>query len=37
MDKIEKGLKVNINVFSCKKIIKIKILLENLEKIMIKY
>ena len=37
MNKIEKKLEININVFSCNKIIKIKTLLENLKKIMIKY
>ena len=37
IDKIEKKLKVNINVFSCNKKYKNKILLENPEKIMIKY
>ena len=37
IDKIEKKLKVNVNVFSCNKKTKIKILLENLERITIKY
>ena len=37
MNKIEKKLEININVFLCNKIIKIKILLENPKKIMIKY
>ena len=37
IDKIEKKLKVNVNVFSCNKNYKNKTLLENLEKIIIKY
>ena len=37
MNKTEKILERNINAFSCNKIIKIKTLLENLRKIMIKY
>ena len=37
IDKIEKKLKVNINAFSRNKKYKIKTLLENLERIMIKY
>ena len=37
MNKIEKKLQININIFSCNKIIKIKTLLENLKKIMKKY
>ena len=37
MDKIEKKLEININVFLCNKNYKNKTLLENLKKIMIKY
>ena len=37
MNKIEKKLEVNINVFSCNKNYKNKTLLENLKKIMIKH
>ena len=37
IDKIEKKLQVNVNVFSCDKNIKIKIQLENLEQIMIEH